>query len=71
MQRAQPIAVACFALLIACTDSSTDGGPPATSTTVTPTAPATMSTVPSAPTDCPEAPQMPACRPGHEMGAHG
>ena len=68
MQRAQPIAVSCcLALLIACTNSSTDGAPsPATATvTVTPTGPTTTTMILQAPTDCREAPQLPACRPGH------
>lgn len=65
MQRGHLIAIGCFALLIACTNSSTDGATTTTSATVAPTAPTTTSSTPQAPTDCREAPQMPACRPDH------
>ena len=68
MQRAQLTAVGCLALLIACTNPSTNAGTTTTSATVPPTptpTPTTATTIPAAPTDCREAPQMPACRPGH------
>jgi len=67
MHRTQLIAVSCLALFIACTSSSTDGAPTPATATVAPTAPTTTTTttIPRAPTDCREAPQLPACRPGH------
>ncbi len=63
MHRAHAIAVGCLALLSACPNPSTNSGTPTTSTTVAQTA--TTTTILRAPTDCREAPQMPACRPGH------
>ena len=66
MHRPQLTAVGCLALLIACTNPSTDAGTTTTSATVPPApTPTTATTIPAAPTDCREAPQMPACRPGH------
>jgi hypothetical protein len=58
---------ACLVVLAGCTDSSSDNGTsdvPVTSTTSTPAA-----TSPPAPTNCREAPQLPACREGHEEGS--
>lgn len=63
--RARAIAIGCLALFSACTDSSTNSGTRTTTATVAPTAPTTTTTIPRAPTDCREAPEMPACRPGH------
>lgn len=64
MKAAPFLLAGCLFGLAGCTDSQSDNGTsdvPVTSTTSTPDA-----TSPPAPTNCREAPQLPACREGHE-----
>jgi hypothetical protein len=67
------ILLGCVLVLMACSNSSIKDGTSTTSTLSTapgvPTGPTTSvpgATSPPAPTDCREAPQLPACREGHE-----
>ena len=71
MQRALLVAVGGLALLIACTDQTTNGATTTTSLTVPVTTPTSTPTIPAAPTDCRQAPEMPACRPGHGIDTSG
>ena len=71
MQRALFVAIGGLALLIACTDSNTHGASTTTSLTVPVATPTSTPTIPPAPTDCRQAPEMPACRPGHGTDTSG
>jgi hypothetical protein len=73
MNRVRYIVASCLLVLIGCSSSpSKDGTSDTSGTSSVPGLPngppttTTKTTSPPAPTDCREAPQLPACREGHE-----